>query len=144
MGGYAQANLKVTPGETLYVVVGNSAGFNGGGNAGTPFSGGGASDVRQGGSALTNTVVVAGGGGASGTTSHLYANSMGEKQENGEKEGQEDTVHIPVAEVEAGTLEEGEVLGHMLAVAREVEEPHLLPIRAPGITFNKVQSLETK
>ena len=73
MGGYTVATIWVTPGETLYIFVGNTAGFNGGGSAGTPLSGGGASDVRQGGTSLNNRVVVAGGGGATGTTSRDFA-----------------------------------------------------------------------
>ncbi|HEX7368075.1 MAG TPA: VCBS repeat-containing protein [Candidatus Saccharimonadales bacterium] len=73
LGGYAQATVPTTPGETLSVYVGGAAsssygGFNGGGtNAGGTFGGGGgASDVRQGGTALTNRIVVAGGGGGGG------------------------------------------------------------------------------
>ena len=73
-GGYAIGNLTVTPGEDLYIFVGENpegnpmgyaaGGFNGGGDSqqyGGP--GGGASDVRQGGSTLDDRVIVAGGGG---------------------------------------------------------------------------------
>lgn len=78
------ATLDVTPGQTLYAVVGTSAvgttpGLNGGGAAGgsaaecvnTPGAGGGASDVRtvpegQPGSAESR-ILVAGGGGGAGT-----------------------------------------------------------------------------
>jgi len=81
LGGYAQGQLIVTPGQTLYIYVGgegqdNAPGFNGGGAGGygTPSdgmagyagSGGGASDVRVGGTALTDRIIVAGGGGGGG------------------------------------------------------------------------------
>jgi hypothetical protein len=80
-GGRIQANLAVTPGETLYVYVGGQGGnvsspmggFNGGGTGGPNGcgnygggGGGGASDVRVGGAALNNRVVVAGGAGGGG------------------------------------------------------------------------------
>jgi hypothetical protein len=68
LGGSVTATIRVTPSETLTVVVGGANSTNGGGlgGGGTPggANGGGASDVRQGGSALGNRVVVAGGGGA--------------------------------------------------------------------------------
>jgi hypothetical protein len=73
MGGSAEGDLSVTPGEVLTVYVGgrgkpgSAGGFNGGGtgcsNTVTCATGGGASDVRQGGTALTNRVIVAAGGG---------------------------------------------------------------------------------
>jgi len=79
-GGYAVATFPVTPGETVYIYVGqegpavpangySSAAFNGGGygyswnSAAMAGSGGGASDVRLGGQTLNQRVVVAGGGG---------------------------------------------------------------------------------
>ncbi len=75
-GAYAEADLSVTPGETLYVQVGGNgstnSGYNGGGNTtgdlglGYSFIGGGASDVRQGGAALANRKIVAAGGGGAG------------------------------------------------------------------------------
>jgi hypothetical protein len=68
-GGYIQATIPTTPGETLYVNVGGAGGtFNGAGTSGTaPFGGGGGmSDVRQGGTATSNIVVVGGGGGGCG------------------------------------------------------------------------------
>ncbi len=72
-GGRVFAQLAVTPGETLSVVVGGSGGFNGGAAGGWSYgshpygrNGGGASDVRQGGSSLADRVIVAGGGGGSG------------------------------------------------------------------------------
>lgn len=79
LGGYASGDLVVSPGDTLFIYVGDggatttTGGFNGGGNAGTVGcatafggGGGGASDVRYGGIALTNRVIVAGGGGGAG------------------------------------------------------------------------------
>ncbi|MGB1103342.1 MAG: glycine-rich protein, partial [Crocinitomicaceae bacterium] len=72
-GGYAEGDLTVTPGETLFIYVGgvglpgNAGGWNGAGvacaNTSTCATGGGSSDVRQGGTALTDRVIVAGGGG---------------------------------------------------------------------------------
>jgi Glycine rich protein len=81
LGGYAEGNLAVTPGQVLNVFVGGGAatsingGYNGGGAAGTNpgcaaaqgGGGGGASDVRIAPYALANRVIVgAGGGGAGG------------------------------------------------------------------------------
>lgn len=81
LGGRAQATLQVSPGETLYIYVGEkghpavgtgiavAGGFNGGGDSGGPTGnggGGGASDIRQGGATLANRTVVAGGGGGEG------------------------------------------------------------------------------
>ncbi len=71
LGGDAAGDLVVNPGDTLWIYVGGTNGFNGGGQAGTSGTctqasggtGGGASDVRFGGQALTNRVIVAGGGG---------------------------------------------------------------------------------
>ncbi len=69
-GGYASADYPVTPGSTLYIYVGGTNGYNGGGTGGADDgvnrNGGGASDVRFGGTALSNRVVVAGGGGGEG------------------------------------------------------------------------------
>ncbi|WP_052172400.1 glycine-rich protein [Psychroserpens jangbogonensis] len=92
LGGRATGILTVTPGETLYVYVGefiansnnNGQGFprafNGGGIAGqypdnndyerNSGAGGGASDVRQGGTSLYDRVIVAGGGGGGGIYSY--------------------------------------------------------------------------
>ena len=81
LGGYAEGNLAVVPGQVLNVMVGGGAatsingGFNGGGAAGVNAGcaqaqgggGGGASDVRIAPYALANRVLVgAGGGGAGG------------------------------------------------------------------------------
>lgn len=80
LGGRVQADLPVTPGETVAVYVGGAGssnsgssggagGFNGGvqGGSNSPGSGGagggGASDIRIGGNSLADRVVVAGGGG---------------------------------------------------------------------------------
>ncbi|MBP7462955.1 MAG: HYR domain-containing protein [Bacteroidales bacterium] len=78
LGGYSNGKLAVTPGETLYVYVGQQGpsnsglsrqtAFNGGGagyggSNGIRGSGGGASDVRKGGNSLYDRVIVAGGGG---------------------------------------------------------------------------------
>jgi uncharacterized repeat protein (TIGR01451 family) len=89
LGGYARADVVVTPGETATIYVGqvgqvtdaahagySTNAFNGGGRGwtwssfyGYAGSGGGASDVRLGGSGFSNRVVVAGGGGgASGNS----------------------------------------------------------------------------
>lgn len=77
-GGYAQGDLAVTPGETLYVYVGEqpitiAGGFNGGGNGeGAGKGGGGASDVRQGGTTLNDRKIVGAGAGAGGYWSSLH------------------------------------------------------------------------
>lgn len=74
LGGFAEGDLAVMPGENLFVYVGgaggndgNSPGWNGGGSScpamSTCSSGGGASDVRRGGQDLDDRVIVAGGGG---------------------------------------------------------------------------------
>ncbi len=72
LGGYAEGQLAVTPGETLVIYVGGqgmgtAGGFNGGGAGeflGT--GGGGASDVRRSGGTLNDRLIVAGGGGGGG------------------------------------------------------------------------------
>jgi hypothetical protein len=74
LGGFAEGDLAVMPGESLFVYVGgaggndgSSPGWNGGGSScpsmSTCSSGGGASDVRRGGQTLDDRVIVAGGGG---------------------------------------------------------------------------------
>lgn len=77
LGGYAKADVPVTPGETLHVYVGQrptgrSGGWNGGGSGGgggtvglgaVGAGGGGASDVRRGGTSLADRVLVGGAGG---------------------------------------------------------------------------------
>ena len=92
LGGSANGNLAVIPGETLWIYVGGggatgaTGGFNGGGNGGTTGTcltalgggGGGASDVRQ----LTNTlagrrIVAAGGGGTAGNRVAACARGAG-------------------------------------------------------------------
>ncbi len=79
LGGRATADIDVTPGETLHVVVGGMGepdgfgGFNGGGDGGDSFGegphgggGGGATDVRRAPYGLADRLVVAGGGGGGG------------------------------------------------------------------------------
>ncbi len=75
-GGQVLANLSVTPGQTIFIFVGQwpgtstSGGYNGGGTATGSSTyargGGGASDIRIGGTGTNNRVVVAGGGGGGG------------------------------------------------------------------------------
>lgn len=77
-GGYIEALVPVTPGETIRVYVGgtptsgsvSAGGFNGGGRGGGVLAsgggGGGASDVRRTPYALADRLVVAGGGGGVG------------------------------------------------------------------------------
>ena len=79
LGGLAQGNLAVTPGQILNLYLGGQApdvgnvtpapgGFNGGGDGGQyGAGGGGATDVRLGGTALAQRVAVAGGGGGGNT-----------------------------------------------------------------------------
>jgi hypothetical protein len=90
-GGYATADVNVTPGETVYVYVGGvgqpaktgygECAFNGGGK-GYDWNetieaggGGGASDIRIGGESLYDRIVVAGGGG--GATCNSGCNGGG-------------------------------------------------------------------
>lgn len=82
-GGKVQATIATTPGEVLNIYVGGAAtgvtaGFNGGGLAGTGgAAGAGASDIRQGGTALSNRVIVAAGGAGVGTPAGCPTNSGG-------------------------------------------------------------------
>lgn len=75
-GGYTKGEFDVTPGETLYINVGERGSrsgsvetppFNGGGRGGhnnwPGYSGGGATDVRRGLNTYGNRIIVAGGGG---------------------------------------------------------------------------------
>lgn len=95
-GGYATGEMTVTPGDTIWIYVGqqgsnssgNTAGvpraWNGGGAGGSSYigpsqpggaAGGGASDIRIGGQSLNDRVIVAaGGGGAAGGTSSIALN----------------------------------------------------------------------
>lgn len=98
LGGQATGELMVSPGDVLYVYVGqhgaDSSGgdagvpgsFNGGGSGGTSIggatqpggaAGGGASDVRFGGTALGDRILVAAGGGGSGGGTQSYATDGG-------------------------------------------------------------------
>lgn len=61
LGGRARGKINVYPGQALYLFVGSTNGWNGGGIGYT--SGGGASDVRIGNIDLGSRVIVAGGGG---------------------------------------------------------------------------------
>lgn len=78
LGGSAEGDLNVVPGQVLNIYVGEKpttfmnanspGGYNGGGGAGQYGGpGGGASDVRVGGNALADRVIVAGGGGGGNT-----------------------------------------------------------------------------
>jgi hypothetical protein len=77
-GGYAEGTFSVTPGDTLYVYVGQqpngiTGGFNGGGNGeGAGQGGGGATDVRTGSISVNNRIIVAGGGGGAGYWSGFH------------------------------------------------------------------------
>ncbi len=94
LGGFAEGDLAVTPGQTLEIFVGGQGcvqfsgglgcgGFNGGGDANLPSGsgrggGGGASDVRVGGTSLNDRVIVAaGGGGASDSSTFPGGNGGG-------------------------------------------------------------------
>jgi len=70
LGGYAEGELAVTPGDILNIFVGGQDGFNGGGTGGDigGGNGGGASDVRFGGVGLGDRIIVGGGGGGGGST----------------------------------------------------------------------------
>jgi hypothetical protein len=91
LGGRASAELALTPGATVTVVVGGAGGsigacdaqetpgaggVNGGARGGSGFceggGGGGASDVRMGGSSLSDRVLVAGGGGGGRTAVRVW------------------------------------------------------------------------
>jgi len=90
-GGKVEADLTVTPGQTLYLYVGGkgiqggAGGFNGGGGPGANLGsgsvasggGGGATDIRIGGNALSNRVLVAGGGGGAGAYSTFTGGNGG-------------------------------------------------------------------
>jgi len=73
-GGRVEADVDVTPGETLYITVGEegqqggSSTIGGGGGVAGEIagSGGGASDIRQNGNSLNDRILVGGGGGGGG------------------------------------------------------------------------------
>ncbi len=88
-GGYAKADIPVTPGETLNIYVGGmgpsvvstaTGGWNGGG--GTDASsdatgcGGGGTDIRRG-TVLADRLLVAGGGGGAGYEPSSYPTNVG-------------------------------------------------------------------
>ena len=90
-GARVQATIPVTPGEDLYIYVGQGAasslgGSNGGGNGGSSgFGGGGASDIRRGSNkGLGNRIIVAGGGGGAGFCGTCTANGGGGGETIGE------------------------------------------------------------
>ena len=62
LGGWVQALLPVSAGQTLYIYVG-TVDFNGGGGANWGGRGGGATDIRTISGNLTSRIIVAGGGG---------------------------------------------------------------------------------
>ena len=65
LGGYSTGSLSVSAGNTLYIYIGGTNAYNGGGDAGTNSGcsnavggvGGGASDVRSGGTALSLSLI---------------------------------------------------------------------------------------
>lgn len=77
-GGFAEGDLVVTPGQELYLFVGEqpltlTGGWNGGGAGdGAGRAGGGASDVRIGGTTLNDRVIVGAGAGGAGFWSNLH------------------------------------------------------------------------
>ena len=103
LGGLAEGDLPVTPGQKLELFVGGQGmpvqntglgggGFNGGGDARSDVpnspqqrgGGGGASDVRVGGDTLDDRAIVAsGGGGASASTTNFGGQGGGETGGNG-------------------------------------------------------------
>jgi hypothetical protein len=79
-GGYAKGQLNLTSSTTLYIYVGSTAGYNGGGSSRLGYSsGGGATDVRLVGgswntfSSLVSRIIVAGGGAGNGGNSTTCA-----------------------------------------------------------------------
>jgi len=82
-GGQAKGTFTVTSGQAVYVYVGASSGYNGGGtgaagNGGSAGgSGGGASDIRLGGTALSNRILIAAGGGGGGSYYQTTAGAIG-------------------------------------------------------------------
>ncbi len=92
LGGRVQATMNVTPGEVLYIYVGERGyGYNGTYNSTTAYNGGGmhyggdinagggggATDIRINGQDLTNRILVAGGGGGSGTVTQAGGSGGG-------------------------------------------------------------------
>jgi len=71
-GGRVQTTLSVTPGQLLYIYVGEkpsatTGGWNGGGNGGSSSGGGGGgSDIRIGGQGYSDRILSAGAGGGAG------------------------------------------------------------------------------
>lgn len=67
-GGYSKGTINLTSGEMLYIYVGGSNGWNGGGYGHGRSSdvGGGGTDIRKGGQTFSHRIIVAGGGGGNG------------------------------------------------------------------------------
>jgi len=67
-GGYSKGNINLSKGEILYINIGGSTGWNGGGSGHgrATDSGGGGTDIRKDGNSLHERVIVAGGGGGYG------------------------------------------------------------------------------
>ena len=78
-GGYSKGKINLTKNENLYILVGGSNGFNGGGSGhGRSYQcGGGATDIRRNTNSLYNRIIVAGGGGGRGDSAHTYSRSSG-------------------------------------------------------------------
>ena len=72
-GGWVQALLQVSAGQTLYIYVG-IADFNGGGGSDLGGRGGGATDIRTISGNLTSRLIVAGGGGGGSWFGSVGAN----------------------------------------------------------------------
>ena len=65
LGGYSVGGIVLAANETLYIYVGSSSGFNGGGIGSS--NGGGGTDIRRYGTSLGNRVIIGGGGGGGGS-----------------------------------------------------------------------------
>lgn len=93
-GGYATGKINVTPGETLYVFVGQAStsvtgGWNGGANGGQHAGGGGgATDIRRGGLTTAERIIVAGGGGGGGASPCDFNTNQPIKGKGGNGNGQ--------------------------------------------------------
>lgn len=98
-GGGVQTTLNVTPGQVLYLYVGTSSGWNGGGtgipvNLGSGSNGAGATDIRINGQDLVNRVVVAGGGGGCAYYNYPIMSWSGGRGDGGGLAGQDGPYYI--------------------------------------------------
>jgi hypothetical protein len=98
-GGYINAIISVTPGQTLYFFIGKKGGdsslntsmgigiggFNGGGDGYNAGGGGGSTDIRTNKFSLSSRIIVAGGGG--GSSARSYGGAGGCKDNNFGKGG---------------------------------------------------------